>query len=81
MKALLADILFYLLKKLGYAIQGEIREIKDIKDEGARATEAAKKAVSDLQTPVGQSSPNPDEVPSVEKASEYLKHRRDRKRP
>jgi len=77
---LIAKILYYLLKLIGKDVAEAKKNAEEIQKEGARAEQGAADAVSDLQTPEGQSTPNPDEVPSVKKWTDYFKHRRNRKR-
>lgn len=78
---LLAKILYYLLKLLKKDISKAAQDAQVVKEEGERAGAAAKDAVSELQTPEGAKTPNPEEVPSVEKWDEFFKHRANRKRP
>jgi hypothetical protein len=80
---LIALIIEKLLSRLGLKLKKSVKDAGEIKEEGARAEEAAEEAVSELQKPepvVDQTKPAP-EVPSVQKWSTFFKHRRNRKRP
>lgn len=80
MQAFFAWLLKVFLEFLYGKAKEEAKERIEIKEEGKKAEEAAVDAVSELQTPEGQSTPKPDEVPSVKKWTDYFKHRRNRKR-
>lgn len=81
----LASFLGKILYALWRLFQKDIKEgqqdQKTVEEEGKRAEEASKGAISDLERPEKKSPINKhQEVPSVSKWKNFLKHRRNRKR-
>lgn len=86
---LLVMVFWGLLERLGFQLQQKQKDQETIAEEGRRAEEAAEDAVSEV-TDQPFEKPNSGElapikegkiVRTIKKASDYFKHRRNRKRP